>query len=100
MAREQRFSSPARRALKRDRAGLPKADPGPLAVTLAHMAWIKRAQDASRLRDGGVARDFSLIRGWSASYPETTGYIVPTALECSRRFGDKDLRQRAQRMLG
>ena len=69
-------------------------------MTLAHMAWIKRAQDASRLRDGGVARDFSLIRGWSASYPETTGYIVPTALECSRRFGDKDLRQRAQRMLG
>jgi hypothetical protein len=40
--------------------------------------WIFRAQDASA--DGGVAIRFSLIRGWEPSYPETTGYIIPTLL--------------------
>jgi hypothetical protein len=46
-----------------------------------------------------VARHFSLISGWSSSYPETTGYIVPTVLECARRRDDASLRARATRML-
>jgi hypothetical protein len=46
-----------------------------------------------------VARHFSLISGWGDSYPETTGYIVPTMLDWSRITGDPDFRARARRML-
>ena len=53
----------------------------------------------SASRDGGVARAYSLIRGWNSSYPETTGYIVPTLLECARYLRDDSLRARARRML-
>jgi len=49
--------------------------------------------------DGGVARDFSLLKGWASSYPETTGYIVPTVLDVARRTGDRALRVRGKRML-
>jgi hypothetical protein len=46
-----------------------------------------------------VARHYSLLDGWSDSYPETTGYIVPTMLEWARATGDQDFRQRAKSML-
>jgi hypothetical protein len=89
----------AKSALHDDRKGLPSVDPGPEAVIQANLAWLKRAQDSSRSRDGGVARDYSLLHGWSTSYPETTGYIVPSVLACARRYGNSELRERARRML-
>jgi hypothetical protein len=47
-----------------------------------------------------VARHFSLLDGWSTSYPETTGYIVPTVLRCAEdREDDDDLHDRACTML-
>lgn len=46
-----------------------------------------------------MARHFSLLEGWSASYPETTGYVVPTFLEVARTAEDRNLRTRARRML-
>lgn len=65
--------------------------------------WIKRAQDATP--DRGVSRAYSAAwhpffraRGWQRSYPETTGYIIPTFLDCSRYFGQGDLRDRALAM--
>lgn len=65
--------------------------------------WIKRAQDATL--DRGVSRAYSAAwhpffraRGWQQSYPETTGYIIPTFLDCSRYLGDTDLRSRALAM--
>jgi Squalene-hopene cyclase C-terminal domain len=69
------------------------------AYVVESLAWIGRAQDGSRSRDGGVARDYSLIEGWSTSYPETTGYIIPTMLREARALGDTALAGRAQRML-
>ena len=52
----------------------------------AAVQWLCRAQDVSG--DGGVARSYSLVynpffkrRGWTPSYPETTGYIIPTFFE-------------------
>ncbi len=89
----------AREAVRMDRAGLQGVDHGPQAVIRACLDWLSRAQDESASHDGGVARDFSLISGWATSYPETTGYIVPTMLECANRFGDDGLRERAVRML-
>lgn len=83
---------------RRDAAGLPPEDPGTERVLPALMAWMCRAQDQSRSADGGVARDFSLVRGWASSYPETTGYIIPTFLTYARRTGDAVFRERALRM--
>jgi folate-dependent phosphoribosylglycinamide formyltransferase PurN len=45
-------------------------------VAAAH--WLARAQDATG--DGGVSGRYSMRNGWSSSYPETTGYIIPTFL--------------------
>ena len=63
------------------------------------MGWLCRAQDSSKYADGGVARDYSLIHGWAASYPETTGYIVPTFLAYGQRTGDLEFVERARRMV-
>ena len=83
----------------KDRQGLPAQDPGLERAVDQALAWLARAQDHSRSQDGGVARHFSLIDGWSPSYPETTGYIVPTMLSCAASREDGQLRDRARRML-
>lgn len=75
------------------------ADPGNEAAIRSGLAWLAQAQDHSRSADGGVARHYSLQTGWATSYPETTGYIIPTVLEHARRRGDQALKERARRML-
>ncbi|MEO8199507.1 MAG: hypothetical protein ABI679_03195 [Gemmatimonadota bacterium] len=73
---------------------------------LPHLAsavdWIVRAQDATP--DDGIARGYSLkydpyfrTAGWQASYPETTGYIIPTLMEASRVLQRPELLDRAVR---
>ena len=62
----------------------------------AAFAWICAAQDARP--DGGVAGCYNLIRGWGESYPETTGYIIPTFLHYARTFGNTEAHDRAIRM--
>ena len=72
----------------------------PLDCTLTEgLAWIGRAQDHSLSADGGVARHYDLVRGWGSSYPETTGYIVPTVIREGLTRGDKSLLERARKML-
>ena len=98
-------SLPAAARMERlsDRRGLPAVDPGPHAVVKACTAWLCAAQDHSSSHDGGVARDYNLLTGWSSSYPETTGYIIPTMIAVARRTGDQGeaaaLHERARRML-
>jgi len=88
----------ARAAHRRDtRLGL-GADPGIDPSVRAALAWLARAQDCSASNDGGVSRHYSLISGWGTSYPETTGYIIPTVLDADAEFG-MDLRTRGKRML-
>ena len=65
--------------------------------------WLKRAQDA--MGDRGVSRGFGVgwvshvnSKGWQPSYPETTGYIIPTFFDCARVLGTDDLRRRAIEM--
>ncbi|MHB8773330.1 MAG: hypothetical protein ACYC7J_20255 [Syntrophales bacterium] len=60
------------------------------------VAWIARAQDATP--DGGVSHSYGIGKGWAPSYPETTGYIIPTLLSWSHLAGDADARERALRM--
>lgn len=73
--------APAERAAKKRDADLALGDdPGIDRVVAACLQWIGRAQDCSATADGGVARDYHVAKGWATSYPETTGYIVPTLL--------------------
>lgn len=88
----------ARAESRRDRDGLPAHDPGSAAVLPALFDWMSRAQDCSPSADGGVARSYDLLRGWETSYPETTGYIVPTFIAGAAWLGRGELRDRARRM--
>src|SRR4051812_11872639 len=58
--------------------------------------WICTAQDATP--DGGVSGCYNLLHGWAGSYPETTGYIIPTLLHYGRTKRIADARTRAIRM--
>lgn len=62
----------------------------------AGMKWLSTAQDATA--DDGVAIRYSLFRGWESSYPETTGYIIPTFLKYYTITGDSSYKERAMRM--
>ena len=63
----------------------------------AAIAWLKHAQDVTG--NGGVAQTY-LVRSkrWAPSYPETTGYIIPTLYRYAALSGDEDSRVRARRM--
>ena len=68
----------------------------------AAMSWLCRAQDTTKrggVRDDGVSQTF-LVRSriWAPSYPETTGYIIPTFYDYWRRTDDDEFRRRAVRM--
>lgn len=84
---------------RQDRRGMPGDDPGCARAIDACLGWVARAQDHSQTADGGVARHFSLVTGWGPSYPETTGYIVPTLLREAAILDDPELFERARRML-
>lgn len=88
----------ARQEIRRDRKP-PGTDPGPERFIESALAWLARAQDNSATRDGGFARHWSWLDGWGPSYPETTGYIIPTLLEQARLRRDDNLRERAGRAL-
>ncbi len=99
-ARRQWQLPPAAKAeARKDSKGLPKSDPGIDRAVREAIAWLCRAQDFSSTHDGGVARHFSLETGWGPSYPETTGYIIPTMLAFARMSGDSALFDRARQML-
>jgi len=66
------------------------------------MDWVVRAQDATP--DDGIARGYSVLyspyfrgRGWQPSYPETTGYLIPTLFEAATELGRPELADRALR---
>jgi hypothetical protein len=94
------LSVAARAEMRRERrAETPRHDvPLDCAISEA-LAWLGRAQDRSLSADGGVARHYCLVDGWSASYPETTGYIIPTVLGEAGVSQDPGLRERAKAML-
>lgn len=63
--------------------------------------WLLRAQDATP--DGGVSYgyfpcDHGHGSGWRPSYPETTGYIIPSLLDFAEYFKDDTVRRRALEM--
>jgi uncharacterized protein YyaL (SSP411 family) len=69
-----------------------------LDVHLAAAAdWLARAQDATP--DDGVAASYDIRDGrWQGSYPETTGYIIPTLYDYAEVAGKPEFAARAHRM--
>lgn len=70
----------------RDRVGLTL---GPVRDIDQHLnaaiGWLLMAHRASK--DGGVPHSYDIRRRvWNASYPETTGYIIPTLLDHALHF--------------
>lgn len=66
--------------------------PTPVALASA-IAWILRAQHD----DGGIAAYYSLLNGYSASYPEVTGYLIPTLYDFAQSSEDSAARDAAER---
>jgi hypothetical protein len=69
-------SAPARSRLAAEAARTQRASGNSHAHLEATIEWLCRAQDVGD--DRGVSTAYSFRSGWGASYPETTGYIVPT----------------------
>jgi hypothetical protein len=67
-----------------------RASPDALNLLLR---WILDAQQS----DGGIAAYYSLLTGYSESYPEVTGYIVPTLYDFSRISRDDKVLVAAER---
>ncbi|MGD9614723.1 MAG: formyltransferase family protein [Alphaproteobacteria bacterium] len=61
----------------------------------AAAAWLAAAQDSQP--DGGISGRYRLDRGWTSSYPETTGYTIPTLLALANVLGDGQFSDRARR---
>lgn len=74
-------------------------DPGLERAIDESVLWLCRAQDKSLSKDGGIAHHYSLINGWSTSYPETTGYIIPTIITYADLRKEESMRQRVKKML-
>ncbi|MGA7401454.1 MAG: prenyltransferase/squalene oxidase repeat-containing protein [Candidatus Sulfotelmatobacter sp.] len=49
------------------------------------LRWIRDAQRP----DGGIAAYYSLLSGYSESYPEVTGYIIPTLYDFTRMTNER-----------
>ena len=94
-----KLPSSGKRVVRRDLLFGLAEDPGIERSVEEGITWLCAAQDNSASGDGGVSRHYSLIDGWAPSYPETTGYIVPTMLNYARMKGDESIRQRAKTML-
>ena len=94
------LSTLARVERARDLRGEVRTDRGIRRAIQAAVSWLCRAQDFTATPGGGVAHSYSLRKAsWLPSYPETTGYIVPTFFHCARFLQDPALRTRAKAML-
>jgi uncharacterized protein YyaL (SSP411 family) len=60
------------------------------AYMKAGIGWLLQAKAADS--EGGFAHSYALKTGWSAAYPETTGYIAKTLLLCAETDGDTEVR--------
>jgi hypothetical protein len=80
----------------RERGRRAPAGLDPMEAARAAIGWLYAAQDAND--DGGVSHSYLVGQRWMRSYPETTGYIIPTLLNWSRITGETEAEGRALRM--
>ena len=91
-----RLPPAARQEIRRDHAGYLYSDPGPDKAIRLMVDWLLEAQAASSSADGGFARHYSVANGWGPSYPETTGYIIPTLIDVAEHYGESRYRDSAR----
>ena len=72
------YPSHAKRAML-DRLEIVGKTPSPTESLHQTFQWIKASFDASK--DGGSSAYYRYGEGWKGSYPETTGYLIPTVFE-------------------
>jgi hypothetical protein len=90
-------SADARRLREVDRHSLKRCQPQEDRFHLqAAVDWLCRAHDVGV--DDGVSAMYSLAEGWIGSYPETTGYIIPTLFDASVVLREENYRHRALEM--
>jgi uncharacterized protein YyaL (SSP411 family) len=58
--------------------------------------WLCHSQD--QMEDDGFGT-YYLLDGFTTSYPETSGYIVPTLLQFAEKYNRPDIRERAKKTL-
>ena len=63
---------------------------------MSAMNWLSLAQKTGK--DDGVSIRYSLFRGWESSYPETTGYIIPTFLNYHKLTENSSFAEKAIKM--
>ena len=82
----------------KDRLGLSFREPQSIETHLAAAAeWLLVAQRATP--DDGLAHSYNVRTGiWMASYPETTGYAIPTLYDYALYFGQPQYRDAAHAM--
>ena len=82
----------------RDRFAAPRPSAHRPAEHLEATAqWVLRAQATNG--DDGVAHSYDVrTRAWLASYPETTGYMIPTLYDYAAHFGRPAYREAARKM--
>ncbi|MCF7982634.1 MAG: hypothetical protein K9K86_11680 [Pseudomonadales bacterium] len=82
----------------RERINLGATTPKDISTHLsAAMDWLVHAQESSP--DDGVSQTYLVrSRHWAKSYPETTGYIIPTFYRYWQLTGDDSYRHRAIKM--
>lgn len=83
-----------------DKAGSGIRPVGRIERHLAEAAqWILRAQAGAQ--DDGVAHSYDIRkRKWLASYPETTGYIIPTLYDYAKLYNAPAYAEAAYKMAG
>ncbi len=91
-------SAAGRRLLAAHRRPLPEAQAGrpadPIRALQGAADWFCLAQDNSG--DEGLG-SYHLVTGWGRTYPETTGYIIPTLFALAERLQRPELADRAMR---
>jgi len=74
-------------------ASVPEYSPEVLEKSLfGSVTWLLKAQEA--MPDDGFG-SYHLANGWSSSYPETSGYIIPTLIHYAMRVNDHEIRENA-----
>ena len=84
--------------LIKDKIGSTVSKPRDIETHLKNAAdWLLVAQKATP--DDGVAHSYDIKTGaWNASYPETTGYVIPTLYDYARLYGAPQYAEAARRM--
>jgi len=62
----------------------------------ASISWLAHAQDVTST--GGCSGVYTFAKGWTAPYPETTGYIIPTLIKYGEFIKDSSYFERAKKM--